>query len=245
MTSYGQFCPVAKASEVLAERWTPLVLRELLFGSHRFNDLCRGVPLMSRSLLAKRLRELEGAGVVERRRVPGREAHEYHLTPAGEELRPIIEGLGAWGQRWVTHELDERDLDPSLLLWDLQRNLVRDELPDRRTVARIDFPRITGPRRLWWLLVGDGDPDLCLTDPGFEVDLFVTADLGALTRFWLGRVPWREMLVAGDVELTGPRWLQRSFPRWLGRSTLATVPMPPKPMPPAPPARPGGAAGPA
>lgn len=239
MTSYGQFCPVAKASEVLAERWTPLVLRELLFGSHRFNDLCRGVPLMSRSLLAKRLRELEAAGVVERRRVPGREAHEYHLTPAGEELRPIIVGLGAWGQRWVTHELEESDLDPSLLMWDVQRNLVRDQLPERRAVVRIDFPRARGARRFWWLLVGDGDPDLCLTDPGFEVDLFVTADLGALTRFWLGRVTWSRMLAAGDVELSGPRWLQRSFPRWLGRSTLADVPMPP-----APPARPG-AAGPA
>ncbi len=236
MTTYGQFCPVAKASEVLAERWTPLVLRELLLGSHRFNDLRRGVPLMSRSLLAKRLRELETAGVVERRRVPGREAQEYFLTPAGEELRPIIEGLGAWGQRWVTHELDERDLDPSLLMWDLRRNLRGDQLPDRRTVVRFDFPRLAGPRRFWWLLAGGGDPDICLTDPGFEVDLFVTADLGALTRFWLGRITWRQAEAGGAVELTGPRWLQRSFPRWLGRSPLADVPMPA-----APPVRQGAA----
>jgi DNA-binding HxlR family transcriptional regulator len=241
MTTYGQFCPVAKASEVLAERWTPLVLRELLSGSHRFNDLRRGVPLMSRSLLAKRLRELEAAGVVERRRVPGREAQEYFLTPAGEELRPLIDGLGAWGQRWVTHELDERDLDPSLLMWDLRRNLRSDQLPDRRAVVRFDFPNTAGPRRFWWLLVGEGDPDLCLTEPGFEVDLFVTADLGALTRFWLGRITWRQAEAAGEVELSGPSWLRRSFPRWLGRSPLATVPMPPAPMPPARPA----AAGPA
>jgi len=225
MTRYGQFCPVAKASEVLAERWTPLVLRELLCGSHRFSDLCRGVPLMSRSLLAKRLKELERAGVVDRRRAPGRDTAEYYLTPAGEELRPWIEGLGVWGQRWILFDVDENDLDPSLLMWDIRRGLASDALPDRRTVVRIDFVDVRGPRRRWWLIVGDGSTDLCMTDPGFDVDLSVQATLRSLTRYWLGQLEWRALL-AGGLELSGPRWAQRAFPRWLGRSAFAEVPRP-------------------
>jgi DNA-binding HxlR family transcriptional regulator len=227
MSGYGQFCPVAKASEILAERWTPLVLRELLCGSHRFSDLCRGVPLMSRSLLAKRLKELERAGVVERRHVPGREAAEYYLSPAGEELRPVIEGLGNWAQRWILFDLDERDLDPSLLMWDIRRGLNRAALPERRVVVGFDFPEVKGPRRRWWLLAGgtDGDADLCMTDPGFEVDLSVTVSLRNLTRYWLGQIEWRELLASG-LELDGERWLQRSFREWLGRSAFAAVERP-------------------
>lgn len=231
MTRYGQFCPVAKAAEVVAERWTPLVLRELLNGSHRFNDLLRGVPLMSRSLLAKRLRELESAGIVERRRTGGRKTKEYFLTPAGEELRPIVEGLGVWGQRWVMHELSEDDLDPSLLMWDVQRNLVADRLPDRQVVVRFDFPGVAGPRRRWWLLVGPEGGDLCMTDPGFEVDLSVEAELRELTRFWLGQLDWRAMLSAGALRMEGPRGLQTALAGWLGRSPLAGVPRPPTPLP--------------
>lgn len=232
MSGYGQFCPVAKASEILAERWTPLVLRELLCGSHRFSDLCRGVPLMSRSLLAKRLKELERAGVVERRRVPGREAAEYYLSPAGEELRPIIEGLGRWGQRWILFDLDERDLDPSLLMWDIRRGLRREALPERRAVVRFDFADVEGPRRRWWLLAGgEGDAaDLCMTDPGFETDLAVTVALRNLTRYWLGQIEWRELVAAG-LEMKGERWLQRAFRDWLGQSSFANVERPRRPPP--------------
>ena len=227
MSGYGQFCPVAKASEILAERWTPLVLRELLCGSHRFSDLCRGVPLMSRSLLAKRLKELERAGVVERRHVPGREAAEYYLSPAGEELRPVIEGLGVWGQRWILFDVDERDLDPSLLMWDIRRGLNRDALPERRAVVRFEFTDVQGPRRRWWLLAGGegGNADLCMTDPGFEVDLRVAVGRRHLTRYWLGQIDWRE-LVASGLELEGERWLQRSLRDWLGRSFFAAVERP-------------------
>jgi DNA-binding HxlR family transcriptional regulator len=228
VTGYGQFCPVAKASEVVAERWTPLVLRELLCGSHRFSDLCRGVPLMSRSLLAKRLKELERAGVVERRRAPGRQASEYHLTPSGEELRPVIEGLGVWGQRWILFDVDEKDLDPSLLMWDIRRGLNRQALPEQRAVVRFEFTDVHGPRRRWWLLAGGDAGDLCMTDPGFEVDLFVSVGLRELTRYWLGQIEWRE-LVARGLELGGPRWLQRSLPEWLGRSAFAVVPRPAPP----------------
>jgi DNA-binding HxlR family transcriptional regulator len=223
MSSYGQFCPVAKASEILAERWTPLVLRELLAGSHRFNDLCRGVPLMSRSLLAKRLKELERAGIVERRRTASQRSEEYYLTAAGEELRPIIEGLGVWGQRWVVRDVEEADLDPSLLMWDIRRSLVPGALPGQRVVLRFDLTDVEGARRRWWLLAGAGDADLCMTDPGFEVDLVVATTLRELTRYWIGRQSWQELLASGSLRLEGARWLQRSLPDWLGRSGFAAV----------------------
>lgn len=223
MAGYGQFCPVAKASEILAERWTPLVLRELLTGSHRFNELCRGVPLMSRSLLAKRLKELERAGIVERRKVSGQKTEEYHLSPAGEELRPIIEGLGIWGQRWIVRDVEEQDLDPSLLMWDIRRSLVRDALPPDRVVLRFDFTDVAGARRRWWLLAGGEDADICMTDPGFEVGLVVSTTLRGLTGYWIGRRSWRELVASGELKLEGPRWLQRSLPAWLGRSAFAAV----------------------
>jgi DNA-binding HxlR family transcriptional regulator len=227
---YGQFCPVAKASEILAERWTPLVLRELLSGSHRFNDVQRGVPRMSRSLLAKRLRELERAGVVERRPAAGgRRSHEYFLTPAGEELRPVIEGLGVWGQRWVMSDVEEEDLDPSLLMWDMSRHLRHDELPERRVVVRFDLLDVEGAYRRWWIVAKDKGGDVCLTDPGFEVDLTVRVRQRDLTRFWLGQLRWRELLACEGFELDGPAWLQRSLPRWLERSDFADVERPPRP----------------
>jgi DNA-binding HxlR family transcriptional regulator len=222
MAGYGQFCPIAKASEILAERWTPLVLRELLCGSHRFNELRRGVPLMSRSLLAKRLKELERAGIVVRRRLPGTKLDQYHLSPAGEELRPLIEALGTWGQRWILREVSEEDLDPSLLMWDMRRSLRRDALPEQRVVLRFDFTDVEGPRRRWWLLAGGGEADICMTDPGFDVDLHVTTTLHALTSYWVGRSTW-SALKSGPLALDGPRWIQRSLPEWLGRSSFAGV----------------------
>lgn len=221
MQGYGQFCPVARASEIFAERWTPLVLRELLAGSHRFNDLHRGVPRMSRSLLSKRLKELERAGLVEKRRVAGRRSKGYHLTPAGEALRPVVEGLGHWGQRWIAEEVREEDLDPALLMWDMRRNLDADELPGERVVVRFDFVGLTGAERRWWLLVDEGEAEICLKDPGFEVDLFVETSLRELTRFWVGRRSWSDLVESGDLSLQGPKWLVRSFPRWLGRSQFA------------------------
>lgn len=230
MKGYGQFCPVAKTAEILAERWMPLVLRELLSGEHRFNDIQRGVPLMSRSLLAKRLRELERAGIVEKRRTGARNAPKYFLTPAGEELRPLIEGMGAWGQRWLLLEVDEEDLDPSLLMWDVRRNLVRDRVPDRRVVVRFDFADVAGKMARWWLIVEPAEATLCMTDPGFEVDLRVAVTQRALTRYWLGQIEWRQLLASG-MELDGPRWLARALPDWLGRSPLADVPRVSHPAP--------------
>lgn len=226
MSGYGQFCPVAKASELLAERWTPLLVRELLCGSHRFNDIQRGVPLMSRSLLAKRLRELERAGVVERRQRAGG-APEYHLTDAGEELRPIIMALGTWGQRWARSELSRAELDPRLLLWDMQRNLETDALPPRRVVVRFRFTDV-GPNlpRVTWLVLDGSDVDVCYRDPGFEVDLVVSGRLRALIGVWLGDFPLGLAMLEGQLRIEGPPALSRAFPGWLRRSSFATVERP-------------------
>lgn len=223
---YGQFCPVAQASEVLTERWTPLVVRELLCGSHRFNDLRRGVPLMSPALLSRRLKQLEHAGVIQRRRTKGGRYWEYHLTQAGEELRPLIEMIGQWGQRWVRAWDHERNLDVSLLMWDMRRRIVLDAVPDGRVVVQFDFPDAPREKRHFWLVMDDGVVDLCLTYPGFEVDLTVRANVEPMTRIWAGDVTFGRALRAGDVVMEGPKSLKREFPRWLGLSVFAKVERP-------------------
>lgn len=213
MKSYGQFCPVAKAAEVVAERWTPLVLRELFSGSVRFNDLRRGVPLMSPTLLSRRLKELEQAGVVRRARGAGRGA-EYHLTESGRALWPVIEQLGAWGRRWALSEITSRDLDAGLLMWDLRRCTVVERLPPGRTVVKFEFTGTTSGKRLWWLVIEDGEVELCLLDPGFEVDLHVRTALRTLTEVWLGRRSCADAVRSGAIALTGPVRLARAFPGW-------------------------------
>jgi len=222
---YGQFCPVAKAAEIVAERWTPLVLRELLAGSRRFNDLRRGVPLMSQSVLAHRLRELEWAGIVERRSDGSGGPSEYWLTPAGEELRPVIEQLGTWGYRWAQSELDAEDLDAGLLMWDVQRNIRLDQLPPRRVVVEFRFHDAGRGKSLWWLVLEPHAVDLCLKPPGFEVDLTVECDVRTLTLVWLGDVPIGEALRNRALRLEGPRPLRESFPRWLALTPYAATPL--------------------
>src|SRR5687767_10932777 len=164
MRSYGQFCPVAIAAETVTERWTPLVLRELLCGSTRFNDLRRGVPLMSPSLLSSRLRMLQRVGIVERREGENGTVH-YHLTPAGEELRPLIEALGAWGQRWARGDVRPEHLDASLLMWDVHRNVEQERLPDQRVVVHFRLRGSNDGKSRFWLVLGAGEADLCLRDP--------------------------------------------------------------------------------
>jgi DNA-binding HxlR family transcriptional regulator len=217
--SYGQFCPVAKAAEIVAERWTPLILRELLAGSIRFNELQAGLPRISRALLVTRLRELERAGIVERR-VEGR-AVAYYPTPAGRELEPIITQLGTWGQRWINLSVEPNELDISLLMWDMRRNIRRDLLPTRKIAVQFDF---TGARtESWWLLLEPHDVSVCLQEPGFDLDLLVTADTLALHRIWIGHLSLAAALGDGSVRLDGPTDLVRAFPRWLALSPFATV----------------------
>lgn len=231
MRGYGQFCPVAKACEVVAERWSPLILRELLCGSRRFNEVQRGLPLISRTLLTQRLRELEDAGVI--RSVPKSSGggREYFLTQAGEELRPIIMGLGEWGQRW-TRELRREELDAGLLMWDIRRRLEIDRLPAERLVVRFDFvnvPRHQDARRTWWLVLLPPDVDLCLKDPGYEVNLRVTANLEAFVKVWMGDIRLTDAIGAGQVTLDGPRRLLQASPGWLKLNLLAGVERPANP----------------
>jgi DNA-binding HxlR family transcriptional regulator len=221
--SYGQFCPVALAAELLCTRWTVLLLRELVAGSTRFNDLRRGVPLMSPALLVKRLRDLEKAGIVRRvasRTEPG--ILEYQLTPAGRDLKPVIEALGIWGQRWFEADISLQHLDPSLLMWDMHRNLDPSPLPPRRCVIRFLYPELPAARRKWWLIIEPGaSVDLCSVDPGFDVDLYVTADLRTMTAIWLGLTTVRKAISEGKLLITGDRQLASHMQTWLGLSPFA------------------------
>lgn len=223
--SYRQFCPVAMAAEVLCCRWTLLVVRELLLGSVRFNDLRRGVPRMSAALLAKRLKELEAAGIVTRTRTAGADAHEYHLTPAGRELRPVVEAVGVWGQRWVSTEATLRHLDANLLMWDIRRNVDPEPPPTQRTTIEFIFSDRQPPQRNYWLVVGrERDVDLCMVDPGFDVDLYVTTDLRTLTEVWLGYRDWARAKDGGAIRLSGRRECELDLRAWLRLSAFAAVP---------------------
>lgn len=223
MKGYGQFCPVAKASEIFGERWTPLVIRELMCGSTRFNDLRRGLPLVSPSLLVKRLRTLEDAGIVERRTDDAGRSVEYVLTEGGEDLRPIVQMLGMWGARWVESTLtSEENLDVGLLMWDIRRTMDVSRLPTRRRVV-IQFRFTDAPRgkSLWWLVAEDGESQLCLSDPGMEVDMVVDCGLRALTRVWIGEEDLRSALRSGAIKAAGDPRLVDTFPQWLRESPFA------------------------
>lgn len=221
MAGYGQFCPVAKAMELLDERWTMLVIRELLCGSRHFNALRRGVPRMSPTLLSARLRTLVRAGVVERYD-EGRQV-TYTLTPAGKELRPIVEALGRWGLRWVP-ELGDEDLDPHLLMWDLHRNVDVTAVPSGRTVLHFSFSDVAREERNWWVVITPEDVDLCRFDPGHPVTASVETDLRTLTRVWRGELTWAQSQRSGDLHVTGPSHVARSLPRWLPKETVLATP---------------------
>jgi DNA-binding HxlR family transcriptional regulator len=218
MDTYRQYCPVARASEILAERWTPLIVRELLAGSHRFNEIERALPGISRSLLASRLRRLEDAGIVERLTHAG--SPEYHLSEAGRELKAVIEALGAWGVRWAFGDPVPEELDGGLLVWKIHQRIRRELLPERRTVVEFDF---TGPRaRRVWLLLERREVSVCVTPPGFDADVVVRADLAAFYRVWLGQTAYGTALRCGALTVKGPAALARQLPHWFMWSPMAT-----------------------
>lgn len=221
--SYNQFCPVAMAAEILCTRWTVVLLRELVSGSTRFNELRRGVPRMSPALLAKRLRDLEAAGVIARVPLSGEsEGHEYRLTEAGREFKPVVEAIGRWGQRWVESETSLRNLDPNLLMWDMRRCLDPRPMPRGRSTIQFIYGDQPAARRHWWLVVEPGTPvDLCSVDPGFEVDLYVTTDLRSMTEIWMGLKTVARARDEGRLQLSGSRKLEESFQIWLGLSPFA------------------------
>ena len=219
-SGYGQFCPLAMAAEVLCTRWTMLILREMCAGSTRFNELRKGVPLMSPTLLSKRLRELQNHRVIERVRTAEPGAFDYRLTAAGQDLQSIVFGMGTWGQRWVEQRSSLKNLDPSLLMWDMRRNLNPTPMPHKRCVVQFVYPELANKQR-YWLVVDRGSVDLCLIDPGFEVDLYVAGELHAMTAIWMGLTTVRAEVQAGRLKLTGEPGLKRSMQTWLGLSPFA------------------------
>ena len=220
---YHQFCPVAKAMELLDERWTLLVVRELMLGSKRFNELRRGVPRMSPTLLSKRLHELVRAGIVER--YADSNEVQYVLTAAGSELRPVVEAIGAWGIRWVG-ELGDEDLDPKLLLWDMHRNVDHLSVPEGRTVVQFRFSDVRASLRDWWLVIEDGEADVCDADPGHPVAVTVVAGLRRMVEVWRGDLTWRAAMRSGAIEVVGPQELRRAVAGWFTLSAFASVPRP-------------------
>ena len=223
--SYGQFCPVAMAAEILCSRWTIVLLREMIAGSTRFNEFRRGVPRMSPALLSQRLKELEEAGIVARAPCssePG--VSEYRLTEAGRELGPIVEAFGRWGQRWVSSDLSLEKLDAQLLMWDMRRGLVTDPMPRKRSVIQFRYAEQPPKSRCWWLLVEPGKAvQLCSIDPGFDVDLYVAADLRTATAIWMGHDKVRDAIDDRRMMLTGDPALADKIENWLGLSPFATV----------------------
>ena len=221
--SYNQFCPVAMAAEILCTRWTMVLVRELIAGSTRFNDLRRGVPRMSPALLSQRLKDLEAAGIVSRvRSAVEPSVLEYHLTTAGRALEPLVVAFGSWAHRWVDKEVSLQNLDVSLLMWDMRRGLNPTPMPKRRNVIHFRFPELPAARRSWWLLVEPKvGTDLCSVDPGFDVDLYVSTDLRTMTGIWMGMEDTRSAIRAQRMTLTGDRQLAADMQTWLGLSRFA------------------------
>ena len=216
---YGQFCTVARGAEILCERWTPLVVRELLCGSKRFNDLHRGVPRMSTSLLSQRLRRLEECGVVSRSAVG--KVWEYTLTDAGEELRPIVMALGHWGARWIGSRLRDDQMDAGLLMWDIRRFARVDEFPQRPVIVHFKFRDARPGESAWWMLVEQGSVDLCRDDPGREVTLVVDSTVRALTEIWAGDLTPAEALRSRELRVEGAKRDAEALWGWLGTSAFA------------------------
>lgn len=222
MKGYGQYCPMALACEIVGERWTPLVLRELMCGRSRFNEIQRSLPRMSPSLLVRRLRTLMDAGLVARRR--GAATAEYVLTESGAELVPVLEGLAAWGKTWLPATLSKIEPDPDLIVWDMHRRISLGRMPEERVVVRFDFTDQPKAKRYRWIMGDKSGVELCIKDPGHEVDLFIETDSRTITGVWYGDIPLKRAIADGRIRLDGPRRLREMFPSWLLLNELAAVP---------------------
>jgi DNA-binding HxlR family transcriptional regulator len=221
MKSFGQFCPLAQATQLLCERWTLLVVRELVAGSTRFSDLQRGVPLMSPTLLSARLKQLTAAGVVARSGTKGK--YSYQLTEAGLELTPIVQLLGAWGHRWVPTSLVVDDLDASLLMWDMRRSVDPSAFPEHRVVVQFEFADASQGARDWWLVSEDGEIELCLNEPGGDVDVVIKSPLATMTAVWTCQKHFADAARNGEIEVFGDEKLVAKLPDWLQASALSQL----------------------
>ena len=222
MSEYGQFCPVAKATALLGEKWMLLILRELLLGTHRYNDFQRALSRISPSLLTKRLKQLETAGLIVRKAQQGRKGYEYFLTPSGKDLAPIVEHLAIWGMRWARDQLDEDELDVEFLMWDTQRRLQTDKLPEGETVLCFIFDELTSFKS-WWLVVKNGEVDLCTENPGKDVDLYIKTTLRDFIAIWHGDIEIKKAIRGELLRMQGNAILEKSLPDWLGICLYADV----------------------
>lgn len=222
MIDYGQFCPVAKATEIIGERWTLLILRELVLGTHRFSDFQRALSRISPSLLAKRLKDLEQAGIIIKKSQHGRRGYEYYLTPAGKQLSPIIEHLATWGMRWARSQLSERELDVEFLMWEIQRRVDTDALPDGETVLCFIFDELDRFKS-WWLVVNGDEVDLCTENPGKDVDLYISSNVRTMVEIWEGKLGLKTALRKKLVKANGLQALARTMPDWFGICLYADV----------------------
>ena len=215
MTSYGQFCPVSKAAEVLFEKWTVLIVRELLMGTTRFNDFQRAISKISPTLLTKRLKALEEKGVIVRKQVSGRRGYEYRLTPAGKELEPLLENIAVWGMRWARGQMSDDELDVELLMWEIQRRIQTKNLPGGETVICFEFNDLEKHKN-WWVWINEDEIDLCTEDPGKDVDLYLTTDLRTMVEVWQGDLDFKKALKDERMETHGKRTLIKTMPDWIG-----------------------------
>jgi DNA-binding HxlR family transcriptional regulator len=220
MRTYGQYCPIARGAEIFAERWTPLIIRNLHLGCETFGEILDGAPGLSRTLLAQRLKQLERLGIVEATPKPGGRGHRYRLTGSGQDLFKVCGTLGEWGARWL--EIAPENLDPYVALWSMCHALRRDRLPDRRVVVRLDFTGFR-PHERYWLLIEHGDTEICKTQPGFDEDLYVTADAEAFTKWHAGQLTWADATRSDRIQLHGLTWIVRAFPTWNARSAFAHI----------------------
>jgi DNA-binding HxlR family transcriptional regulator len=220
LRTYGQYCPIARGAEIFAERWTPLIVRNLSLGCGSFSKILEGAPGLSRTLLAQRLKELERLGIVESAAKPAGRGRHYELTPAGRDLFKVCVSLGEWGARWL--EIAPENLDPFVALWSMCNALRRDRLPDRRVVIQFDFTGRQSPER-YWLLIEFGDTEICKTCPGLDEDLYVTAEAEAFVKWHAGQLSWAAAIRDRRIELHGPSWLVRAFPTWNARSMFAHI----------------------
>jgi len=222
LKDYGQFCPVAKASELLGERWVLLILRELLLGTHRYSDFQRALSRISPSMLSKRLKQLEQAGIIIRKPQSGRKSYDYFLTPAGKELASIVEHLAKWGMRWARGQLSEDELDVEFLMWDIQRRLKVEKLPDGETIFCFIFDDLTKFKN-WWLVVRDDEVDLCTENPGKDVDLYISTNLSNLVRIWEGDIDIKKAQREKLLKTHGNTQLAKTMPEWLGICLYADI----------------------
>jgi len=218
--NYGQFCPVSKATEILGERWTFLIIRELLMGSRRFSELQRGLGSISPALLTQRLKFFESEGLIVRRRINGARGYEYYPTPACEELKPIIIALGEWGMCWAKNVLATDYLDVEMLMLYLERSIDPAQLPGSETVIKFRFNDVPAQRD-WWLLVRDGKADVCISDPGRDVDVFFATSARTMSDVWMGTRSYRDAILAGDLVIEGELALTRRISSWLRPSIFA------------------------